>query len=78
MQNIKKYLLDSQISVDSGQRVKKMKNLWKQSCFDRIQQPDIKDIHRISRPSVHRISWIVTPLFLLCTFFSFTPGTARK
>jgi len=41
--------------MDSGQRVKILKNRWKQHCFDRIQQPEIKDINRIS--------WVVT----LCT-----------
>jgi len=38
----------SQILVDSGQTVKKLRHRWKQPCFDRIQQPDIKDINRIS------------------------------
>ena len=47
--------------MDSGQRKKnkkKLENRWKQPYFDRIQQPDIKYISRISRPFVHQISWV--------------------
>jgi len=58
------YLHTSQTSVDSGQRVKNLKNRWKQPFFDRIQQEDIY-INRISRPFAHRISWVVTPLWQL-------------
>ena len=52
--NIKKYLQDisylniSQISEDSGQRLKNLKNRRKQPCFDRLQQLDIQDNNRIS------------------------------
>jgi len=35
------YLNMSHISEDSGLKVKKMKNRWKQPCFDRIEQLDI-------------------------------------
>jgi len=42
------YLNISQISVDTGKRVKNLKNCGKRPCFDRIQQPDIKDIIPIS------------------------------
>ena len=34
---------------------KTLENRWKQPCFDRIQQPDIEDINRISRPFVQRV-----------------------
>ena len=55
------YLNISQISVDSGQRVKNLKNSWKQPSFDRIQQQNIKDVNWISRPFVYQISRVVTP-----------------
>jgi len=58
------YLKISQISVDIDHRVRNLKNRWKRSCFDRLQQPDIEDINRISRRFVHLISSSCHPLAL--------------
>jgi len=57
------YLNISQISVDNGHRVKSLKNCWNQPCFDRCQQPDIKDIDRISRPFELVSKVLTAPIF---------------
>jgi len=57
------FLNISRISVDSGQRVKNLKNLWKQPCFVRIQQPDISRIRRFLYTGHHELSPLGVKVF---------------
>lgn len=51
----------SQISVDSGQIVKNLKNRWKQPGFGNQGYINWISANWISRSFVHRMLWVVTP-----------------
>jgi len=65
--------------MDKDEIVKNLKNRGKQPCFDQIQQVDIKDISRISRPFVLAVSNVLTaPIFSNSRNFGMEGDTPEK